>query len=59
MLVDVIGRPVSNLFARVWIRTTRKRMSHLQGLTIKLVTDCIRTGDSRQRLHISEFQVII
>lgn len=49
MSVNVIGRPVSNLFARVWLRTTRKRMSHVQGLAIKLVADYIRTGDLRQR----------
>jgi hypothetical protein len=59
MLVNVIGRPVSNLFARVWLRTTQKRMSHLQGLAIKLVADYIRTGDSRQRLHISGSLVIV
>jgi hypothetical protein len=59
MSVDVIGRPVSNLFARVWLRMRRKRMSHLQGLAIKLVAYYIRTGDSRQRLHISGSLVII
>jgi hypothetical protein len=59
MSVNVIGRPVSNLFARAWLRTTRKRMSHLQGLAIKLVADYIRTGGSHQRLHISGSPVII
>ena len=59
MSVNVIGRPVSNLFARVWLRTTRKRMSHLQGLAIDFVADYICIGDSRQRLHISGFRAIV
>lgn len=58
MSVDVIGRPVSNLFARVWLRTTRKRMSHLQCLAVKVVADYVRTGDLRQRLRISGSPVI-
>jgi hypothetical protein len=59
MSVNVIGRPVSNLFARVWLRMTRKRMSHFQGLFIKLVADYILAVHSRRRLHISGFPVII
>jgi hypothetical protein len=59
MSVGVIGRLVSNSFARVWLRTTRKRMSHLQGLAIKLVADHFCTGDSRHRLYISGSPVII
>lgn len=59
MSVNVIGRLVSNLSARVWLRTIRKRMSYLQDMVIKLVADYIRTGHSRQRLHISGSPVII
>jgi hypothetical protein len=58
MSVNVIGRPVSNLFARVWLRMTRKRTFYIQGLAIKLVADYFRTGVSRQRLHISGSPVI-
>ena len=37
MLADVIGRLASNFFARVWLRTTRKRMSDDWGFAIKLM----------------------
>jgi hypothetical protein len=57
MSVDVIGRLALNLFARAWLRTTRKRMPH-HIFCYEIVAYTICAADSRQKLRISGSPVI-